>query len=266
MSTTSATTFPRVVRSELIKARTLRSTWITIIATLVLTVGFGVISALVASGKVSSAGGPGPMITTPLATVMAGANFAVLIIAVLGSLFGAREFSTGMIRTTFSAVPRRMHVLFAKLIAFAAFVIPAIFLGVLAAFFLGMRVLEANGAASMTWSDEGVPRGVLGMGVYVVGLGLIGLALGLMLRGTAMSIGVVIGAVIFIPALLTALLPESWDVVLKFLPSNAGTAFTGIGRGLTADLLDPWPGAIVFVAWIALSIVGAAWLLLRRDA
>lgn len=260
------TSFPRVLRSELIKARTLKSTWITVIATLLLTVGFGALSALVASGKVATQGGPQGFAQSPLSTVMSGASFAVLIIAVLGSLFGAREFSTGMIRTTFSAVPRRLPVLWAKLIAFIVFVAPAIVLGVLAAFFLGMRILAANGASTVAWGDEGVPRGVLGMAAYVVGLGVIGLALGLMLRHVAMSIGVVLGAVIFIPALLTALLPTGWDAVLKYLPSNAGTAFTGMSRGFGADLLSPAAGGIVFAGWIVLAILGAAWLLKRRDA
>lgn len=261
------TSLPRVLRSEWIKTRTLRSTWITLASIVLVIVAFGVISAMVASGDITPQGG-GPRRAAslgPLSTVLAGANLAVLIVAVMGSIAGAREFSTGMIRTTFSAVPKRLPVLWSKLITFTAVVLPIVAVSVVAAFFLGMRVLDAGGAATVAWSDDGVPRSVLGTAYYIVGLGLIGLAIGILLRSTAASIGVVIGAVIFLPALATALLPSSWDEILKYLPSNAGTAFTSSSE-VGATLLTPGTGLIVFTGWIVLAIVGAAVMLTRRDA
>lgn len=261
----------RVLRSEWIKLMTLRSTWITILAILAVIIGFGVLSALVASGSVtpSSNSGGGPptaaMMRSPLNTVMSGANLAVLIVAVMGSIIGAREFASGLIRTTFAAVPRRLPVLWAKLIAFTFLMLPIVLVGVIAVFFLGMEILEGSGSESVAWSDDGVARSVFGLGFYIVGLGIIGLALGILLRGTAASIGVVIGAVIFIPALATALLPDSWDEVLKYLPSNAGAAFTTASQ-VGGILLEPGIGAMVFAAWIVIAIAGAAWAILRRDA
>ena len=262
------TTMLRVLNSEWVKTRTLRSTWITLASILLVIVALGVISAMVASGDISPQGGPGPgraRSLGPLATVLSGANLAVLIVAVMGSIAGAREFSTGMIRTTFSAVPKRLPVLWGKLIAFTAVYAPVVVIGVIAVFFLGMRVLDAGGAATVNWSDDGVARSVLGTAYYIVGLGLIGLAIGVLLRSTAASIGVVIGAVIFLPALATALLPSSWDEVLKYLPSNAANAFTGNGQ-LGGALLTPGIGFAVFTAWIVLAIVGAAVVVVRRDA
>jgi len=261
----------RVLRSEWIKLMTLRSTWITIIAIIAVIIGFGLLSALVASGSVtpSSSSGGGPptesMRRNPLNAVMSGANLAVLIVAVMGSIIGAREFASGLIRTTFSAVPRRLPVLWAKLIAFTVLMLPVVLVGVIAVFFLGMGILEGSGSASVSWSDDGVARSVIGLGFYIVGLGSIGLALGILLRGTAASIGVVIGAVIFIPALATALLPDSWDEVLKYLPSNAGAAFTTASQ-VGGVMLEPSIGAMVFVGWIALAIAGAAAVIIRRDA
>lgn len=262
------TTLPRVLRSEWIKIRTLRSTWITIASIVLAIVLFGVISAMVASGDISPAGGPGPgraRSLGPLATVLAGANLSVLIVAVMGSIAGAREFSTGMIRTTFSAVPKRLPVLWSKLMAFTAVVLPVVAISIVVVFFLGMRILEAGGADTVAWSDDGVARSLLGMAYYVVGLGIIGLAIGFLLRSTAASIGVVIGAVIFLPALASALLPSSWDEVLKYLPSNAATAFTGSSQ-VGGTLLTPGTGFIVFTAWILLAVIGAAVVLGRRDA
>ncbi len=143
--------------------------------------------------------------------------------------------------------------------------LPVVALSIVVVFFLGMRILDAGGAATVAWSDDGVARSVLGMAYYVVGLGIIGLAIGFLLRSTAASIGVVIGAVIFLPALASALLSSSWDEVLKYLPSNAATAFTGSSQ-VGATLLTPGTGFIVFTAWILLAVIGAAVVLGRRDA
>ena len=260
-----STSLVRVLNSEWIKMRTVRSTWITLVAIVLVIIAFGLISAMVSSGRISTQGGGPPRSLGPLSLVLAGANLAVLIVAVMGAIVGAREFSTGMIRATFSAVPKRLPVLWSKLIVFTVVVLPIVAVSVVAVFFLGMRVLSGAGAATVAWSDDGVARSVLGTAFYIAGLGIIGLAIGVLLRTTAASIGVVIGAVIFLPALASALLPDSWDGVLKYLPSNSATAFTG-GSQTGATLLTPGTGLMVFTAWIVLAIVGSAIVLTRRDA
>lgn len=266
--TAARTTTPRVIRSEWIKLRTLRSTWLTIGGMLFALVSFGLISALTASGQVEVAPGqggpPGFAGADPVATVLAGANFAVLIVAVLGAIVGAREYSTGMIRTTLAAVPRRLPVLWGKLTTFVGVVAPVAVVGVLASFFGGMAILDAGGAATVAWSDDGVARALLGMAAYLVGLGVIGVALGILLRSTAGGIGMVIGAVLFVPTLASALLPDSWNDILKYLPSNAGQAFTSLNPG--DALVNPTVGMAVFAGWVLLAIVGAAIALKRRDA
>jgi len=263
------TTLRRVLHSEWIKIRSLRSTWITGAAILLVIVGFGVISSLVANGDITAQGpgpgGPGSESAGPLATVLTGANLAVLIVAVLGSVVGAREFVTGMIRTSFSAVPKRLPVLWSKLVAFTVSVLPFVAIGVVAAFFIGMSLLGSGGAATVSWGDDGVARSVLGTAYYIVGLGIIGVAVGILLRSTAAAIGVVLGAVLFLPALASAILPAGWDGVLKYLPSNAADAFTSLGQA-TSSSLTPVVGAVVFTAWIIVAVAGAAWAVLRRDA
>ena len=246
--TAARTTTPRVIRSEWIKLRTLRSTWLTIGGMLFAIIAFGLISALTASGQVEVTAGqggpPGFAGTDPVSTVLAGANFAVLIVAVLGAIIGAREYSTGMIRTTLAAVPKRLPVLWGKLTTFVVVVAPVALVGVLVSFFGGMAILDAGGAATVAWSDDGVARAVLGTAAYLVGLGVIGVALGILLRSTAAAIGTVIGAILFVPTLASALLPDSWDDILKYLPSNAGQAFTSLNPADT--LLSPGVGMAVF--------------------
>jgi ABC-type transport system involved in multi-copper enzyme maturation permease subunit len=246
--------------------KTLRSTWMTLAGIAFALVGFGLVSALTASGQVDagSAGGPPDFgAGDPVGTVMSGATFAVLIVAVLGAMIGAREYSTGMIRTTLAAVPQRLPVLWGKLATFSALLVPVSVVGVLVAFFFGMQILDAGGAATVAWSDDGVARAVLGSAAYLVGIGLMGVALGILLRTTAAAIGTVIGGILFVPTLATALLPESWDGILKFLPSNAGQAFSTVAPD--PSLLSPGVGMAVFAGWVMLAIVGAAFALAKRD-
>lgn len=257
----------RVLRSEWIKTRSLRSTWITVAAIGVVIVGFGVLSAMAAGGDISGPNGGGARLAGrggPLTTVLAGANLAVLVVAVFGSVVGAREFSSGMIRATFAAVPRRLPVLWGKLLTFVAVVLPVVLIGLVTAFFAGMAVLQRAGADTLGWSDDGVSRSLFGHAYYILGLGLIGLALGVLLRSTAAAIGTTIGAVLFLPALATALLPSDWSAVLKYLPSNAGNAFTALTT--TGDVLTAWQGFAVFTGWVVLAVIGATVALVRRDA
>ncbi len=260
------TTIPRVLRSEWIKTRTLRSTWLTAAAILLVIVAFGMLAALAAGGDISGPNGGGARLAGrggALATVLAAANVAVLLVAVFGSVVGAREFSSGMIRTTFAAVPRRLPVLWGKLITFVAVVLPVAVAGLFAVFFGGMAVLSHAGADTVSWSDDGVPGALLGHAYYIVGLGVIGLALGVLLRSTAASIGTTVGAVLFLPALATALLPADWSTVLKYLPSNAGNAFMSVAP--TGDVLTAGQGFAVFTGWVVLAVAGAAVVLARRD-
>jgi ABC-type transport system involved in multi-copper enzyme maturation permease subunit len=258
-------TMRRVITSEWIKLRSLRSTWMMLAGIFGVIVVFGLLSAAVATGDVSSAGG-GPSFagSSPVDTVMSGANFGVLLVAVFGVLMGAREYSSGLIRTTLAAIPARMPVLVGKLTVFVSVVAPAVLAGTLVAFFGGTAILSQAGAASASWSEPGVAGAVLGTAGYLVGIGVLGVALGMLFRGIGAGIGVLIGGILFVPTLAIALLPDSWDSILKYLPSSAGQSFTSIA---TSDsLLSYWAGVAVFVVWVAVAIGATTWSLMRRDA
>ncbi len=119
-------------------------------------------------------------------------------------------------------------------------------------------------AAIEYWLALGIDRVVLGTAAYVVGIGLIGLALGLLLRSTAGAISALLAGVLVLPTLAGALLPDAWDGLLKYLPSNAASAFTSTLP--TDSLLSAGTGALVFTAWIVVALAGAAVALTRRDA
>ncbi len=258
-------TLARVIRAEWIKLRTLRSTWAMLAAVLLTVVGLGAIAAASTTGAVEGppdGGGPGG--SDPLSTVLSGSMLAVVLVGVLGVLIGAREYSSGVIRSYLAAVPARLPVLWAKVVAFLVAVLPVVLAGVLVAFTVGMAVLDAGGVPTVSWTDPGTARVVLGTAGYVVGMGLIGLALGMILRSTAGAISALLAGVLVLPTLAGALLPDSWDGLLKYLPSNAASAFTSTVP--TDSLLGTGAGAVVFVLWIAVALAGAAVALARRDA
>jgi ABC-type transport system involved in multi-copper enzyme maturation permease subunit len=258
-------TMRRVINSEWIKLRSLRSTWMLLAGIFGVIVIFGLLSAAVATGDVSSAGGGPPFAGSgPVDTVMSGANFGVLLVAVFGVLMGAREYSSGLIRTTLAAVPSRLPVLVGKLTVFVSVVAPAVLAGTLVAFFGGTAILSQAGATSAAWSDPGVAGAVLGTAGYLVGIGVLGVALGMLFRGIGAGIGVLIGGILFVPTLAIALLPDSWDSVLKYLPSSAGQSFTSVAT--SESLLSYWGGVAVFVLWVVIAIGATAWSLMRRDA
>lgn len=260
-------TLGRAIAAEWIKLRTLRSTWIWMSALLLILVGFGALGAAMSSGSAedpAGAGGGALHGTDPLSTVLMGANFAILVAVVLGSLAGAREYSSRMIAASVTAVPRRWQVVVSKSVVFAAVTGVTAVIGVLGAFWVGMQILSASDAATVALTDDGVLRQVLGMAAYITAVGLISLGMGVLLRSVAGSIGAVVAGVMILPPLATALLPESWDVVLKYLPSSAGAAFT-TAQGAGGEVLGVAAGVAVLAAWVAVALAGATISITRRD-
>lgn len=259
-------TFPRVVRSEWLKLVTLRSNRWMLLGLLGALAGVGVMAASVATGGTSAPGGAnGPTFSTadPMALVMSGANFGVLLVAVLGTLVGAREYGSGLVRTTMAAVPSRWPVLAARLIAFLAALVPVVVTGVLVAFTAGMAVLSRAGEASLGWSDDGVLQVLAGQVGYLTAVGVIALAVGSLMRGIAAGLAVVIGGVLFLPTLAGALLPSGWSDVLQYLPSNAGASLTSMT--VPAGYLAAGPAAAVLAGWVVAVLTLAVALLRRRD-
>ena len=266
-TTTHRQTLGRAIRSEWIKLRTLRSTWIGMGAVVLLLVGLGAIAAAVSTGSVTDPGEGGGAFGSgdPLSTVLTGADFAVLLVGVLGALAGAREYGSRMILATIAAVPRRWQVVVSKVIVLTGVVLPTALIGVLAAFGVGMGILSAGDSATVALTDDGVLRSVLGMAGYLTAIALMGLGLGILLRSVASSIGVLIGGVMVLPTLAGALLPASLDSVLQFLPSSAAAAFTTV-RGAGDEVLGATAGALVLAAWVAVTLGASVLAITRRDA
>ncbi|WP_433724405.1 ABC transporter permease [Actinoplanes sp. CA-051413] len=252
----------RVIRSEWIKFWSLRSTLITLATAVALLIGIGLLASSMLNSGAATGPGPEPGELGPVDASLAGITFAQLAFGTLGVLFMASEYSTGMIRSSLTAVPKRLPVLWAKIAVFAV-VVFVIGLAASAVAFTGGQALIGDGAAS--WSDGGVVRAVIGSAVILAGSGVLGLALGALLRSTPAAISTLFGAMFLLSGVAQLLLPESWrDNVVQYLPSDAGSAFTSVSQG--ADALSPWVGLGVFVGYVGAVVVGGAWRLKRADA
>ncbi len=267
-----AVTQRRVIVSEWIKLRSVRSWVIMIAAAAALLVAFGALAASVASGAVTpdggsprgGGGGGGPFGSAdPTAISLAGVTLGQLIVGILGVLFISNEYANGMIRSTFAAVPRRLPVLWAKAIVLGAVLALVMVLASVAAFLVGQQLL--GDGRSTTLAADGVLRAVIGSGLYLAGIGVLGIAVGALMRNTAGAIAVVVASLLVIPGLASVVLPDSWnDAITPYLPSNAGSAFTSVTA--SDSLLGAGAGAAVFAGWLIALLAAAAVLIRRRDA
>ncbi|MFF8990609.1 ABC transporter permease [Streptomyces sp. NPDC014983] len=253
----------RVLASEWAKLWSLRSTWITLGLGLLFLVAFGVIAAY----RFQSMTGSPRMDkdfarSTALSLSLFGANFAQLALGVLGVLVTAGEYSTGMIRSTMAAVPRRLPVLWSKAAVYGLVALVVGTVGAFVAFLVGSRIVSDTSAA-LTLGHAGVVRGLFGAGLYLGLVGVIGTALGALLRSVAGGISVLVAVFMLVPG-LASLLPASWqDDITPYLPSSAGQAMYALSHDATT--LSPGAGLLVFLGWTALVLAGAAYRLRRGD-
>ena len=249
----------RLMTSEWIKFRTLRSSGITLLAAAVLMIAFGAILGYSTSTSdwatlsADSTAGSAPL---------NGYRIAQLLVGVLGVLFVSGEYATGMIRSSFAAVPRRLGVLRAKTAVFSAVVTVVMTVASFAAFFAAQAFLGPDGHGS-SLSDPGVLRSVAGVGLYLTLIGVLGGALGWILRSTAGGISALIGLLLVLPVVIGLLPGSISDTVSKFLPGEAGGSFVTTHQA--ANTLDPLIGIGVLALWTAAALAAAAVVLLRRD-
>ncbi|WP_027344503.1 ABC-2 transporter permease [Hamadaea tsunoensis] len=253
------------LRSEWSKFWSVRSTWITVALALIALVGFGTIAAFRYKSMMS--GGARHvdrdfLDATSVSLTLFGVNFGQLALGVLGVLFAAGEYTTGSIRSTLTAVPKRLPVLWSKV---AVYGVVAFVIGTVGSFagFLVTNAIVSGTAAHLSLTGD-VARSLFGAGLYLGLIGVLAAALGAILRSVAGGISAFIAVIMLIPGLLS-LLPTSWQGhVGPYLPSSAGEAIYTLHQ--QSDLLTPGKGALVLLGWTVLAVAGAAWRLVGRDA
>ena len=280
----SGLSFTGIVRSEWIKLRSLRSTWWTFTVLVVITLGLGaqMSSALSFEGMDVMPTQAG-MQAAGVHALLVSADFSALVVSVLGVLVIAGEYSTGMIHSTFTAVPRRSSALVAKSLVFAVVTFVACALALVMTIPVSVALLSGNNV-DVRLDDAAYWLALLGSVVYLVSAGLIAFGIGAILRNTAGGVAVSLALVLAAPLVLDlltsfsqqiwtqnqqALLPAALGRVLYAHPGYAD--FASPGRPLEVPpeglwVLEPWQAAVGLAAWIAVLFTIAGVLIKRRDA
>jgi ABC-2 type transport system permease protein len=248
-----------VERAEFTKFRSVASTGWSLLAAVAMIVGFGVLYAMVRVSR------PPADLTAFDSTgaALSGVQLAQIAVGVLGVLTITGEYATGLIRTTFTAVPRRTRVLIAKAAVVAAATFALGLPGVFAAFLIGQRILAPQ-HMDASLGQPGVLRAVIGSALYLTLVALLGLGLGVLLRSTAGAVSAVFG-LLFAPQMVVGLLPTSVaDDVTRYLPGPAGQAVTFDGHDPLS--LAPWTGLAVFALYTVVVLALGAWRMRRADA
>ncbi|MGW3892291.1 ABC transporter permease [Micromonospora chokoriensis] len=242
-----------VVAAEWTKFSSLRSTWITTGISVFLLIAFGMIAS-------ASFTGDG---MTSIDLALSGSVLAALSVGVLGALLGAGEYTTGMIRATLAAVPRRLPVLWSKSLVAGLGAFVTMTAGAFAAFAAGSAVLNDK-VSSLGLGDDGVLRALLGAGLYLGLVAVLGVALGMLVRSSAGAIAILAGLLLIVPG-LAALLPDSIaEAITPYLPSNAGSAVMTLTQ--VEGTLAPWAGLAVFTGYVAMTLAATAYRLKKTDA
>jgi ABC-type transport system involved in multi-copper enzyme maturation permease subunit len=252
----------RVIVSEWIKLRSLRSTVFSLLAAVVCTVGLGILISALRANDFKHNGLPGSGFDPTLVSLR-GIYLAQLAVGVLGVLMITGEYSTGMIRATLSAVPRRLRVLWAKALVFSVVVFVVMGIASLLAFEGGQSMLSSAGI-HVGLGSPGSARAVLGGALYLTVVGLLGVGLGFLVRNTAGAIATLFGLLLVLPAIAAALPSSLYNDVFRYLPMPAGTQVLTTVKD--SSLLTPWSGIGVFCLYAVAAVAAGAFMLKRRDA
>jgi ABC-2 type transport system permease protein len=248
--------------SEWTKLRSVRSTYWTAAVAVLASIGLGIVVCARTAYNINH-GQQDPKGLDATLTSLNGLYIAQVAVGVLGVLTISSEYGTGMIRATLCAVPQRRNMLAAKGVVFAFATLVGSEILSFTAFGIGQALL-ASAHVSVSLHDPGVLRATIGGGLYLTAVGLLGFGIGALVRHTAGALSAFFG-VLFALTAITDLLPTNWrNVVINYLPANAGNQIFNVLRPHGA--LAPWAGLGVLCLYALAAIIPAAVLIERRDA
>lgn len=254
----------RVIRSEWTKLWTLRSTRWTLLAAVVAMTGLGMIIAAFRMGHWTELSAHERARYDPIDNGVGGYHLAQLAIGVLGVLVISGEYATGMIRSSLMAVPRRLPVLWAKALVYAAVTFVLMLASAFASFY-GVQAIVSQRHLQAGIGDPHALRAVVGTALFLTVLGVLAVGLGGLVRSTAGGIAALVGLLFVLPG-ITAILPSNLgDAISPYLPLNAGFA-VATSSFESRHHLAPWTGFGLFCAYAAAALIAAAITLRRRDA
>jgi len=257
-SEVTAPNLGKSLRSEWIKFRTIRSSrWLVLAA-----MGFMLLSGLIVAYNTRHINASiQANDLTPSATLQ-GYYLATYLIGALGVIFVSGEYSTGMISSTFTAVPKRQWVFLSKSIIIFGISWLAMTISSIVAF-LSAQALIGHFRKGYSLTDPGVLRVVLGTGLFLALFASFGGAFGWIIRKTAGGIVTFFVLVIAFPLVLT-LFGHVGKTISEYSPLLAGGSFIQSQAEIPA--LSPVTGLIVLILWVVAALSVAIWRLMRSDA
>jgi ABC-type transport system involved in multi-copper enzyme maturation permease subunit len=252
----------RVMKSEWTKLRTQPGALWSLLSAVILIVAFGILYSLLRVARPPH--GAAVSSFDPTSVSLAGVQLAQIAAGVLGVLLITSEYASGLIRTTLAAVPRRLPTLWGKAAVLTAAVVAVSVPAAFAVFLAGQSILGRQ-HLSVPLGDPGVVRAVIGSALYLAVAGLLGLALGTLLRSTAGGIAALFGLLFAIPIVVGFLPGGLSEEIGKYLPGAAGLAVTTVQPD-PATSLAPWTGFGVFCAYAVVLLGFAAVRMRRGDA
>jgi ABC-2 type transport system permease protein len=253
------------VHAEWTKLRTLTATWWLLLGAFALTVAVG---AVTDSTTNYSAAGPGQDTTEVSLT---GVYIGQAVVAMLAVVMVGSEYSTGMIRSTLAAVPRRLMMLAAKAVILLGGVLAAGTAGVLGSFLAGRLLLPlsgftaAHGYTQLSLTDGSTLRAVVGSITYLALIALLSLGVATAVRDSATAIGIVLGLLYLFPILVQTVTDQTWQRRLhEIAPMTAGL-YIQTTVGIHTLPITPWQGLGVLAGWAVASLLAGGLVLRRRD-
>jgi ABC-type transport system involved in multi-copper enzyme maturation permease subunit len=250
-----------LVAAEWIKLRSLSSTYMVLLAAVITAFGVGLLVCN-ADANTWARLQAGRMVIDPMADSFVGFSVAQLIFAAVGVLTMTGEYSSGLIRTTFAAVPPRGAVLAAKAAVVAAVTFAVGLVTALASFAAGQAIFSRQ-HIGISLGHPGAVRAIIAAALFLVAVSLTGLALGVLIRNAAGALTAVVVLLFLGPSFLHG--TSRWVIdIANALPAN------GIRRLVS---LHPWPNApsvteavIIIVVYPVMTLAAAAYVIHRRDA
>ncbi len=254
--------FSDALGSEWAKLTSVRSTWVTLLVSLLLGVGVGTLISYLAGSHYATGGFRGQA-WDPTAVSFRALTIAQLAIAVLGGLVVTSEYGTGMIRTSLTATPRRSRFLTSKAVVFTTVALVVGEVMAFAAFLLGQLAIGSNAPHTNLGAPD-VLRAVVGAGLYLAVIGLLSCCVGALVRNTAASISSMVALLFVLPGVVQAL-PASWsNAITEWWPTQAGSQVYSLHR--SAHTLSAWSGFAVLVVFTGIVLAAALWVIEHRDA
>jgi len=253
------------LRSEWTKIRSVRSTYWTLIALLVVSIGLGAAISAGAANELTLHPFRKEGFDPTQVSLFAFFEIGQLVIAVLGAMVITSEYSTGMIRTSLTVQPRRGVFYAAKALVFGAVALVISFFTSFVAFFLGQALFASTGIGA-TLSQPHVLQAVIGGALLVALVAMLAYGLGGIFRHTAATITTAIG-IMFVLPIIVNIMPDSWrQDIVRWLPSSAGEVLTTTVGQAPPYHFAAWGQFAVTAAYAVAALVAGGILFSKRDA